>query len=79
MLSTIKALPKLAAALAVAGALTFGATQALAHDECTPLPPHTCNDKGNPNQWCNAFCIDPGGYFGGGCNAEFDCCACLEK
>ncbi len=61
MLSKIKALPKLAAALAVAAALTFGATQALARIDCSELPPHTCNDKGNPNEWCNTCSINPGG------------------
>ena len=80
MLSKIKVLPRLAAALAVAAALTFGATQALARTECSALPPHTCNDKSpTPDQWCNAFCIDPGGYWGGQCLTGLDCCICLEK
>ncbi len=77
MLSKIKVLPRLAAALAVAAALTFGATQALADIDCTPLPPHTCNDK-DPD-YCWGFCIDPGGYEGGECFSPFDCCICLEK
>ena len=76
MLSKIKALPKLAAALAVAAALTFGATQALADIECTPLPPHTCNDKGPT--YCWDLCVD-NEYEGGECFAGLDCCICLEK
>ncbi len=79
MLSKIKALPKLAAALAVAAALTFGTTQALAAPPCTPLPPHTCNDKEpTPNAWCWDFCED-NDYLGGDCYTAFDCCICVGK
>ena len=76
MLSKIKVLPRLAAALAVAAALTFGATQALAVMDCTPLPPHTCNDKGP--EYCWELC-EENNYFGGECFTGFDCCICLEK
>ncbi len=75
MLSKIKALPKLAAALAVAAALTFGTTQALADVDCTPLPEHTC--VGNPGM-CWQFCIE-NQYEGGQCLIGQDCCICLEK
>ena len=76
MLSKIKTVPQIAAAIAVAAALTFGATQALADVECTPLPPHTCNNK--PPGWCSGFCQD-NDYEGGQCLAGLDCCLCLEK
>jgi len=78
MLSKIKTLPKFAAALAVAAALVFGTTQALAGSPCSPLPQHTCNDKGDPNDWCWWFCVD-NEYEGGSCLTAFDCCLCLEK
>ena len=74
MLSKIKALPKLAAALAVAAALTFGATQALAWPRCTDgLPPHTCPTPDNCMDVCQG-----GGYLGGQCNTNFSCCVCYE-
>ncbi len=75
MLTKIKAVPKLAAALALAAALTFGATQALADIDCTPLPPHTC--IGDPDM-CWDFCRE-NSYEGGECFSPFDCCICLEK
>ncbi len=74
MLSKIKALPKLAAALAVAAALTFGAMQALADSPCTPLPPHTCA----PGVDCESFCSD-NEYLGGQCLTSLHCCVCYEK
>ncbi len=74
MLSRIKALPKLAAALAVAAALTFGVTQALADSPCSPLPPHTCD----PGVYCDSFCANSG-YEGGQCLTSLHCCVCYEK
>ncbi len=80
MLSKIKAVPQIAAAIAVAAVLTFGATQALADSPCSELPPHTCADKSpDPDTWCNGFCQDPGGYLGGSCLEGLDCCICFEK
>ena len=79
MLSKAKAVPRIVAALAVAAALTFGATQALAGSPCSPLPPHTCANQGNPDAWCDDFCQDPGGYLGGSCLQGLDCCVCYEK
>ena len=82
MLSTIKALPRLVAALTVAGALTFGATQALADDppQCTGgLPPHTCKDYPQSGVWCPTFCGNNGYPYAGECNTLDDCCVCLEK
>jgi len=80
MLSTIKALPKLAAALAVAAALTFGATQALADDPPNCSAPITaCNHKADPDAYCaQVFCPT---YYGnpGECNSFDNCCLCLEK
>jgi len=78
MLSKIKVLPRLAAALAVAAALTFGATQALADIDCTPLPPHTCKDYPPVGVYCWDFCI-ANSYEGGECFTGLDCCICLEK
>ncbi len=77
MLSKIKVVPKLASALAVAAALTFGATQALADTDCTPLPTHTCADK-DPG-WCVGFCQANSYPYGGECMVGWDCCICLEK
>jgi len=81
MLSKIKALPKLAAALAVAAALTFGATEALMGDppQCTPLPPHTCKYQGDPDGWCADFCYQNSYPRVGECLLTDDCCICLEK
>ena len=80
MLSKIKTVPQIAAAIAVAAALTFGATQALARSPCSPLPPYTCADKTpTPDEWCNVYCVDPGGYLGGSCLEGLDCCICYEK
>jgi hypothetical protein len=78
MLSKIKALPKLVAALAVAVALTFGATEALADDPPNCSTPITaCKNKTDPDGFCLAFCIthyqNPGE-----CNTFDDCCLCLE-
>ena len=78
MLSKIKALPKLTAALAVAAALVFGTTQALAGSPCTPLPPHTCKDYPPVGVDCDEFCVDEE-YWGGQCLVALDCCVCLEK
>ncbi len=75
MLSKFKTLPKLAAALAVAAALTFGATQALADIECTPLPPHTCPV---PDE-CEDVCWENGYPYGGECFIGLGCCICFEK
>ena len=77
MLSKIKAVPRIAAALAVAAALTFGAAQALPDSPCTPLPPHTCADK-DP-EWCDGFCASNSYPDGGSCLTGLDCCLCLEK
>lgn len=78
MLSKMKALPKLAAALAVAAALTFGATEALAEPDCTPLPPHSCAGERFPHVFCTNLCIE-NNYYGGECLLALDCCLCLEK
>ncbi len=75
MLSKIKAVPQIAAALAVVAALTFGATQVFANPHCTGgLPPHTCPYPDN----CYDVCTG-GGYLGGQCNTNFSCCLCYEK
>jgi hypothetical protein len=79
MLSKIKALPKLVAALAVGLALTFGAAEALADDPPNCSAPITaCNHKADPYYYCNnVFC--PAYYQNGGvCNSFDDCCLCLE-
>jgi hypothetical protein len=82
MLSKIKALPKLAAALAVAVALTFGTTEALMGDRspCTPLPPHTCKYEQDPDAYCLALCI-ANSYppDDAECVLQYDCCQCLER
>lgn len=79
MISKIKALPKLVAALAVAAALTFGASEALMGDPPNCSTPITaCKHKPNPNAFCVTFCL---GEYGnpGECNLVDDCCLCLEK
>ncbi|UCD22989.1 MAG: hypothetical protein JSW51_07920 [Gemmatimonadota bacterium] len=73
MLKKIKALPKLAAALALAAALTFGVAQALETADCTPGLPQTCS----PN--CTQLCAEYGYHFGGTCIQSVPCCLCLEK
>ncbi|UCD24652.1 MAG: hypothetical protein JSW51_01685 [Gemmatimonadota bacterium] len=75
MLSKIKTVPQIAAAIAVAAALTFGATQALADPNCTEgLPPHTCPTPDD----CMSVCV-LGGHMGGQCNTNFSCCLCFDK
>ena len=73
MLSKIKALPKLAAVLALAAALTFGVGQALATAECTPGLPQTCSPD------CGQLCWEHGYYYGGSCIQSVPCCLCLEQ
>ena len=73
MLSRIKAVPKLAGALALAAALSFGAAQALAPADCTPGLPQTCSPD------CDDLCDQYGYHYGGTCIQSVPCCLCLEK
>jgi hypothetical protein len=73
MLKKIKALPKLAGALALAAALTFGVAQALETVDCTPGLPQTCS----PN--CDQLCRNYGYPYGGMCIQSVPCCLCYEK
>jgi hypothetical protein len=73
MLSKIKAVPKLAAALALAAALTFGVAQALATADCTPGLPQTCSPD------CDSVCRTHGYDYGGMCIQSVPCCLCYEK
>ncbi len=79
MLSKIKAVPQVLAALAVAAVLTFGATQAVAEDPCTDLPPHSCKYYPASGVHCPTYCGNNGYPFGGECLTGQDCCMCLEK
>jgi hypothetical protein len=79
MLSRVKALPRFAAAIAVAAALVFGTTQALAGSPCTPLPPHSCKYYPQSGVDCVGFCVTNGYPYGGECLTGLDCCLCLEK
>ena len=61
-------------------ALAFGATEAMASDPCTPLPPHTCKYRAEPDEWCVDFCVQ-NNYppDDARCLTTHDCCICLEK
>ena len=61
-------------------ALAFGATAAMASDPCTPLPPHTCKYRADPDEYCTGLCGE-NGYNppDGHCLVAHDCCVCLEK
>ena len=77
MLSEIRVVTRVAAALAAAAALTFGTTQALADVDCTPLPPHSCVGQGPT--FCPDLCDNNGYEYGGQCFTGLDCCICFEK
>ena len=58
-------------------ALAFGATEAMAADPCTPLPPHTCKYLADPDGFCVTLCAQYN-YEDGRCFPQWDCCICTE-